>query len=634
MKNIIVGTAGHVDHGKTCLIKALTGIDCDRLKEEKKRGITIENGFADMVKGDYNISIIDVPGHEKFIRNMLIGIGGIDMVLLVIGLDEGVMPQTVEHLRILDMLDIRRGIIVYTKQDMADDPDWKELVKEDIRDLVKGTFLEGAPEIEVSAFTGYNIEELKDLIIRTIDDSLLKNSSGIFFRLPVDRVFTVEGFGTVVTGTLMEGSVSQGDEVMVYPDEKSYKVRNVQVHNETVDTALAGQRTALNLQGIKKEELERGKVLARAGSLIPSRFLDVRLELFGDTSRTVLNSSRVHFFSGSTVGVAKVVFFDREALEKGDSCYCQLKLEEKAALRRNDRFIIRFFSPMDTIGGGKILDATPPKHKKSEKDVLYNLKIKDCGSPGEIAELIIKESTREPLDVKSISLRLNIPEDVIEKATEELSDEKKIYRARDIFLHESIIGKAKAFTEEELSSYHRENRMSPGLFKAEYRSRLGVKLGTEDRRLLDDIVQILISDGVIDDRDNKISLKGFKVEMSPAEIRMKERILKIYADKAYEMPSLEELLSTEKDRKNAAHLIETMADEGDLVRLDHQYYMDRDHFDKAMDGIRDFIANNGRITLAEFRDLLGTSRKYAMMILDYTDQNRITKKIDDYRILF
>ena len=249
MKNIIVGTAGHVDHGKTCLIKALTGTDCDRLKEEKKRGITIENGFADMQSGDYNISIIDVPGHEKFIKNMLMGIGGIDMVLLVIALDEGVMPQTVEHFRILDMLDIRKGIIVYTKRDAVSDEEWADLVKEDAHDLVKGTFMEGAPEIEVSSFDGYNIEELKELIVSSIDESILKNDSDILFRLPVDRVFTIDGFGTVVTGTLMEGSIHPGDEVMVYPEERLTRVRNLQVHNEAVTEALAGQRTAINLQG-------------------------------------------------------------------------------------------------------------------------------------------------------------------------------------------------------------------------------------------------------------------------------------------------------------------------------------------------------------------------------------------------
>ena len=242
MKNVIVGTAGHVDHGKTCLIRALTGMETDRLKEEKKRGITIENGFADMIYGDYNISIIDVPGHERFVNNMLMGIGGIDMVLLVVGLDEGVMPQTREHFQILTMLEINKGIIVFTKRDMVDDEEWIELVKEDARSMVEGTFLEGAPEIEVSAHENINIEELKQLIVENIDDNALKNDSDQLFRLPVDRVFTISGFGTVVTGTLMEGTINVGDEMMVYPEGKVTKVRNIQVHNEQVQSAYAGQR--------------------------------------------------------------------------------------------------------------------------------------------------------------------------------------------------------------------------------------------------------------------------------------------------------------------------------------------------------------------------------------------------------
>ena len=634
MKNIIVGTAGHVDHGKTCLIKALTGTDCDRLKEEKKRGITIENGFADMIYGDYNISIIDVPGHEKFVKNMLMGIGGIDMVLLVIGLDEGVMPQTVEHFRILEMLDIQRGIIVFTKRDMTDDEDWIELVKEDARELVKGTFLEGAPEIEVSAFTGHNIEELKKLIAETIDDSILKDSEGMLFRLPVDRVFTIEGFGTVITGTLMEGSIRPGDEVMVYPDEKILKVRNVQVHNETVDRALAGQRTALNLQGVRKEDLERGKVLARPGSLTPSRFLDLKLELFRDTERTVLNGSRVHFYSGSAETVAKVVLLDREALNKGESCYCQLKLEEPAALRRNDRFIIRFFSPTDTIGGGRVLDPSPKRHKRNDEGVLRDLELKDRGTPEEIAELIVKESGLSLPGVSEISLKLNTSPLHTEEILGGLVKEGRIIQVRDdSYLHEYFIEKAHEASLEILTEYHRLNRMSPGLPKAEFRSRLGQYLRTEDKKLTDEITDILEMRRVLKEKDNRISLFSFEVEMSPEEKKLKERLIRRYRDAAYEMPSLEEILSSEKDRKNAAHLIETLAEEGLIVRLDHQFYIDGECFEKALQGLKEHISKEGRITLAEFRDMLGTSRKYAMMILDYTDLNHITKKIDDYRIL-
>lgn len=634
MKNIIVGTAGHVDHGKTCLIKALTGMDCDRLKEEKKRGITIENGFADMICGDYNISVIDVPGHEKFVKNMLMGIGGIDMVLLVIGLDEGVMPQTVEHFRILEMLDIRRGIIVFTKRDMTDDEEWIELVKEDARELVKGTFMEGAPEIEVSAFTGLNIEELKELILDTIDDSLLKDSSGMLFRLPVDRVFTIEGFGTVITGTLMEGSIRAGDDVMVYPDEKILKVRNVQVHNETVDEALAGQRTALNLQGVKKEELERGKVLAKPGSLTPSRFLDLRLELFRDTDRTVLNGSRVHFYSGSSETVAKVNLLDREALTKGESCYCQFKLEEPVALRRNDRFIIRFFSPTDTIGGGKILDASPIRHKKTEEGVIEALTIKDTGSEEEVAELLIRESRQADSDIRDISLKLNVSAEHAGGILKDLLENRRIIKVKeDSFIHESFLLRAEEAAKSILTEYHSLNRMSPGLVKAEFRSRLGAALKTEDKKLVEEIVRILYERKVIKEKDNRVSLFGFSVEMSPEEKKTRERLLKRYRDAAYEMPTVEEALSSEKDKRNAQHMLETMAEEGLIVRLDHQFYIERECFDRAVEGLKKHIEGKGNITLAEFRDMLGTSRKYAMAILDHTDSMKITVKTGDCRIL-
>ena len=634
MKNIIVGTAGHVDHGKTCLIKALTGTDCDRLKEEKKRGITIENGFADMQSGDYNISIIDVPGHEKFIKNMLMGIGGIDMVLLVIALDEGVMPQTVEHFRILDMLDIRKGIIVYTKRDAVSDEEWADLVKADAHDLVKGTFMEGAPEIEVSSFDGYNIEELKELIVSSIDESILKNDSDILFRLPVDRVFTIDGFGTVVTGTLMEGSIHPGDEVMVYPEERLTRVRNLQVHNEAVTEALAGQRTAINLQGMKKEEMERGCVLARPGSLEPTKLLDVRMELFKDTERTVLNGSRVHFYSGSSQSVAKVVLLDRDALEKGDGCYCQLRLEEPVAVRRNDRFIIRFFSPLITIGGGRILETAPSKHKRFSEAVVKDLEIKDRGTDKEIMELVIREKSRYFPDLISLSLKLNLPPQRTGELTEEILEDGRIFRVRkDSFIHRDLLEKAEEDTDEILSEYHRLNRMSEGMAKAEFTSRLSDMLRIGDRKDCDDIIRLMNGQCFIKDTGNCISLFDFRVEESPEMKKMKERILKVYKEAAYEMPAVDNVVGGEKDKKNAVHIIDALCAEGSLVRLDHQYLIDRGHFEKALRGLKEHISENGKITLAEFRDMLGTSRKYAMAILDYLDREKITGKVDDHRIL-
>ena len=623
-----------MDHGKTCLIKALTGIDCDRLKEEKKRGITIENGFADMVVGDYNVSIIDVPGHEKFIKNMLMGIGGIDMVLLVIGLDEGVMPQTVEHFRILEMLDIRRGIIVYTKRDMVNDEDWIELVKEDAHELVKGTFLEGAPEIEVSSYDGYNIEELRGLILETVEDSVLKNDSSSMFRLPVDRVFTIDGFGTVVTGTLMEGSIRQGDDVMVYPGGKVGKVRNVQVHNENVSEALAGQRTALNLQGLKKDDLDRGRVLARPGSMEPARFLDVKLELFRDSDRNVLNGSRVHFHSGSSEAVAKVILLDRDSLERGDTCYCQLRLEEEMAVRRNDRFIIRFFSPLITLGGGRILETSPVKHKRFDEKVLEDLKIKDEGTVKEVLELTVKEKSRFFPDNMEIALRINHQPEGVKALTDELVGEGKLFRVKkDGFIHLSYLEGAEEKADAILSAYHRENSMSAGLPKAEFISRLMGELRIDDRKGGDDILELLKERKAVKEASGCISLYDFKVKESPEMVKLRERILKKYQDAGFDMPVLDEVVGSEKDKKNTVHIIESLAENGSLVKLDFQYYMAKDAYDKAMKALMDHLQKNGRITLAEFRDIMGTSRKYAMTFLDYADRNRLTEKKEDYRIL-
>ncbi|MCR5181715.1 MAG: selenocysteine-specific translation elongation factor [Clostridia bacterium] len=634
MKNVIVGTAGHVDHGKTFLIKALTGMDCDRLKEEKKRGITIENGFADMIYGDYNISVIDVPGHEKFVSNMLAGIGGIDLVLLVIGLDEGVMPQTREHFGILDKLDIRKGIIVYTKRDLVDDPDWIEMVRDDARDLVKGTFMEDAPEIEVSSLDGYNIDKLRDLIIENIDDDLLKNSSEFLFRLPVDRVFTIDGFGTVITGTLVEGRVKTGDEIMVYPEKKLTKVRNVQVHNENVDEALAGQRTALNLQGLKKDDLRRGSVLAKPGSLETGRLLDVRLEMLRDTDRKILNNARVHFYSGSTESLAKVILLDRDAAEKGDVCYCQLKLEEDVAVKRNDRFIVRFFSPMITVGGGKILEVTPRKHKRFDEDALEGLRIKDQGSEKEIMDLVLSEKSREVPDVTRLALKQRLTMDETQNILAELVSGK---RARALekgrYIHESFLSRAKESAAEILGDYHENNRMSVGMARAEFRSRLGEKLRLEDSKALDEIIAMMTADKVIKEVSGRVSAFGFGVKRSPEAEKLRNRVLGRYRQSVYEMPTVDEILETERDKVNARHLIDSLVDEGELVRLDARYCIDSGAYEKALNMIKEHITNNGKITLAEFRDMIGTSRKYAMAILDHTDRERITAKEGDYRIL-
>lgn len=634
MKNVIVGTAGHVDHGKTCLIKALTGMDTDRLKEEKKRGITIENGFADMIYGDYNISIIDVPGHEKFIKNMLAGIGGIDLVLLVIGLDEGVMPQTVEHFQILKMLNIKKGILVFTKRDLVDDEEWIELVKEDAKLLVEGTFMENAPSIEVSAYDNYNIEELKQLIVDNIDDRLLKSDAKELFRLPVDRVFTIDGFGTVITGTLIEGTIHQGDEIAVYPEDKVTKVRNLQVHNQSVDTAFAGQRTAVNLAGLKKEDIERGSVLAAKGSLEPTMMVDVKLEMFDDTERVVANGSRVHFYCGSSQALGKVVLMDRDMAAKGDNCFAQLRLEEPVAIKKDDRFIIRFYSPLETIGGGKVLEVSPEKHKRFDDKTIAAMEIKDRGSDKDVAELVIKEKSKFFFTKGYFAAKLRMSPEELEKISSILIDENKVKTVKKEYLiHRDYIKKIWEYSKGILEEYHSQNSLSEGMNKEEFKSKITKKFQIPDAKLSEEIMALLEEEKLVKIGPKSISLADFAISYSPEMEAMRQRILKLYADRKYEMPTIDEVLQTENDQNNAKHIIDALVSGGQLVRLNYQYCIGREDFDRALSGLKEKIKNDGRITLAEFRDMIGTSRKYAVEILEYLDNNKITQKVDDARVL-
>ena len=595
MKNIVIGTAGHVDHGKTCLIKTLTGIDTDRLKEEQKRGITIENGFADFVLGEYDISVIDVPGHEKFIKNMLAGIGGIDMVLLVIGLDEGVMPQTVEHLQILTMLGIEKGIIVFTKSDLVQDEEWRELVNED-----KG----------------------------------LRQTEPELFRLPIDRVFTIDGFGTVITGTLLEGQVSSGEEVMVYPQGRKVKIRNLQVHNHTVQTAYAGQRTAVNLNGVKKEELERGQVLARPTGLTPSMMLDVRLELFETVEREVLNGSRVHIYCGASQVIGKVVLLDRDALFPGEQCYAQLRLEEEIAVRRGDRFIIRFYSPVITVGGGKVLEANPDKHKRFREDILERLRIKDVGSDKEIMALLVKEEGLGAPSDEELFCKICLQYHIGQYILNELKEEGVLIQMPGRrWIHKEAFLKVVSESVEILENYHSKNKLSLGMAKEEFKSRLMKNMHLQDGKVAEELFSLMEKDSVIKCAGQTVSLKDFSIEYSPELEQMRQRMIEIYRDKPFEMPTIEEALEAEADKVNGKHIIEALAVEGFLLRLDYQYYIASDAFREAVKKTRRIAEeNDGKFTLAQFRDVIGTSRKYALVILDHLDREKITQKVEDVRI--
>ena len=637
MKNVIIGTAGHVDHGKTCLIKALTGMDTDRLKEEKKRGITIENGFADMVYGDYNISIIDVPGHEKFVRNMLAGIGGIDLVLLIIGLDEGIMPQTAEHFDILKMLKIKQGIVVLTKDDLVEDEDWKALVEEDVKEFLSGSFMEDAPIIRVSSYTGKNIEELKKLIGEELEKLPERDILPDAFRLPVDRVFTIEGHGTVITGTLMEGSVAVGDEIEIYPEETPVKVRNVQVHGENTDRAYAGQRTAINLAGVKKSDVNRGDVLAAPGSLKNSLMVDAAVEMFEDTARTLLDGSRVHFYCGSSESLAKVVLMDREFLDKGSHGYAQLRLETPVAVKKGDRFIIRFYSPVESIGGGVVLDACPVKHKRNDKSVIADMKIRETGSLKDILAVEAKEAGQNLITLKTAAVRLSSPLADVAKAAEELEEEGVLHRIQAFdgaYIHRDYIERVKESAENILKAYHDENPLSVGMDREEFRSRLIRSLRIGEPKTAEAMISMLAGDGKLKISEVSVALADFDVKYTPEHLKMREEIIGTYKSAGYEMPKTEDVTAAFKDGVSAGHIIEALCAEGILARISYQYCLDREKYNDAACIVKSEIASKGEITLAEFRDAIGVSRKFAVEILEHFDKVKLTKKVGDSRVLY
>lgn len=634
MQNVIVGTSGHVDHGKTCLIKALSGIDTDRLKEEQKRGITIELGFANLPNDEgLHIGIIDVPGHEKFVKNMLAGIGGIDLVLLVIALDEGIMPQTVEHFEILKMLHIRQGIIVFTKADLVDD-DWADLVEEDVSAMVEGSFLEHADRIRVSSYTGENIPELKKMILDKVRSVGMRRSEPELFRLPIDRVFTMEGFGTVVTGTLLEGSCKAGEEIMVYPEERLIKIRGIQSHGEKEEAAYAGQRTAINLAGVKKEELERGQVLAAPGTLTDSNFLDVKLSLFKTTERQLKNGDRVHFNYGSAQTIAKAVLLDQESIGAGESAYVQLRFDESLAVKRGDRFIIRFYSPVETFGGGVVLDACPGKHKRHQEELISALKIRETGTDDEVLELVLKEESIFFPSSHHLAAKLNWTDSETEKRLETLKKQKKALSLNDgNYFHKSFWDRVTGKTKELLEAFHRENPIASGMEKEEIKSRLMDAFYLNDPKKGDVLLNELLKRGVITAAGSTVALAGFEAQYSDAHSGMRETMLATYLSAGFEAPATDDIISQFKDKKQAKQVLNDLFKDGTLVKLNPGAYLHKTHFDRAMELLRNHFNTHDTMSLAEYRDMLGTSRKYVLLILDYLDQQKITKLQGDVRVL-
>ncbi len=633
MQNVIVGTAGHVDHGKTCLIKALSGIDTDRLKEEKKRGITIELGFANLIDTDgVHIGIIDVPGHEKFVKNMLAGIGGIDLVLLVIALDEGVMPQTVEHFEILKMLQIRQGIVVLTKSDTVDS-DWADMVEEDVRELIKGSFLEQAELIRVSSYTGENIDVLRQKIVTMAKQAGKRREEKELFRLPIDRVFTMEGFGTVVTGTLIEGMCEAGEEVMVYPQERLLKIRGVQSHGQKEEKACAGQRTAINLAGIKKEELSRGEVLAYPGSLVNSTMVDATLRLFDSTQRKLKNGDRVHLSYGSAQAIGKVILLDCDVVEAGQEALVQLRFDDPICVKRNDKFITRFYSPVETFGGGTVLNPAADKHKRGQEDVIESLKLKKTGTDMEILEQMVNEESRRFPEAEDLAAWMDLTVSEAEQMLDTLRNKKKILHLNDgSFVGKAYWEKVSELANQVLAHFHRENPIVEGMDREELKSRLAERMHLKSGKKAEALIAELEKRKVITIQGSVVSVAGFTVSYSDEASQMMTDMENIYKKAGIEVPPTDELVGAYKDRKQARQVLSELTKKGILVKAGTGVLMHKEHWDRALNILREHLAANPQITLGEFRDLLGTSRKYAVMLLETYDQMKITKKTGDVRV--
>lgn len=626
MKNVIIGTAGHIDHGKTTLIKALTGRETDTLEEEKRRGISINLGFTYFdLPINKRAGIVDVPGHEKFIKNMLAGAAGIDIVLFVVAGDEGVMPQTIEHLDILSFLNVKKGIIVLTKCDVVDN-EFIELVKDDIREKTKGTFLDNAEIVEVDSISRNGIDNLVKKIDDMSNDIDDKNENSPA-RLNIDRVFSVKGFGTVVTGTLLEGKISIDDDLVIYPNNLKTKIRSIQVHGQSVETAYAGQRTAINIANIKVEELKRGDVLAAPNSLEESMMLDVKLSLVKHTNKNLKHWDRLRLYHGAREILCRVVPLDKEITKSRESCYAQLRLEESIVAKKLDNFVLRNYSPLETIGGGIIIDTKPKKHKKFDENVISSLKIKEKGELEDILEQYLKNNLKSYKTLKDIMSYTGENEELIINAIDKLIKENKVVNINNIYVHTNQYENLKKLIVELLTTYHKKYRLRSGVLKEEVRSKVESKFKTKE---MDILLEKLQNEKVIKINENLVSIYDFEVVLNDKQKEIKDNI-----QKKLKLPEVLTILNIKDicENKYYEEVLEYMIGK-DIEKLDDTYIMDKEIYEEIKINLIKYLEEFGEITLGQYRDMLNSSRKNCMIILENFDRNKITKRDDNKRTLY
>ncbi|MEP7272521.1 MAG: selenocysteine-specific translation elongation factor [Acidobacteriota bacterium] len=636
MKRVIAGMAGHIDHGKTALVKALTGIDADRLKEEKERGITIDIGFADLLVDGTRIGLIDVPGHERFVRNMLAGVHGIDLVILVVGADEGIMPQTREHFDICHLLEVKTGLVAITKTDLAD-PELREIVEADVLEFTRNSFLEGAPVISVSSRTGEGINLLTSELSR-LARQVAKRDEGAVARLPVDRVFSIKGFGTVVTGTLIAGVIRTGDDVEILPSAgKRARVRGIQVYGQSLSQAFAGERTAINLQGVEVEDLHRGQVLVPASTFQSASMLDVRLRLLPSAPRQLRTRSRVRLHIGTAEVLARVVLLGQSELAPGETGYAQLRLESPLVALPQDRFIIRSASPAVTIGGGRVIDSLPEKHRASAgQRILGKLTELDTPDDARRIALLVEMSGEHGMTESQLVMRTGIAVGVVSRAAGQLVAKREVVLVPGppprVIARSAFEGLA-ARMKEQVKAHHRRHPLSGGMSREELRERIFTQLDPEVFRA---VITAAASRGeIIADKD-LVRLKGFRVALTPEEEAFKDHLASVFAQAALQPASRDDALSKAApqfglEKARARSFAQMLLNSGELIQIEDLVFH-RDTLAQLRATLQEFKKRHGaQIDVGGFKDLTSVSRKYAIPLLEYLDRQRITRRVGNAR---
>jgi selenocysteine-specific elongation factor len=627
MKQVVIGTAGHIDHGKTALIKALTGIDCDRLKEEKERGITIELGFAYYRFGeDILVGIVDVPGHERFIRHMVAGAWGIDMVLFVVAGDESVMPQTREHLDICELLGISRGIIAITKKDLVDD-DIVELVTEEVKDLVKGRFLEGAPIIPVSATTGENIDRLREEIRRNATE-ITERSRGGIFRLPVDRVFTIKGFGTIVTGTCISGTVRPGEEAEVYPHGKKARIRTVQAYHEDVREAGAGQRVALNLQGIEKQDIERGEIIGRPETLLLTSRIDATLRYLKLPFKPIKNNTILRFHIAAAQVEARLILLDRDVIEPGDEAFVQFVFFEPTVVLPGDRYIMRGSYAIQTLGGGTVLDIAPGRHKRLSDDLGRIYLLLQQGSLRQKAEYHVEKGGYKGVSRDYLAMLLGVSRDVVEGMVADPASSRWMKAVGKTLVRAERFLTYKTLLKTLLDEFHAKNPLKIGISREELRTRLP----EAETHLFQAALEEMVAEGVAEIDKDRVKLKG--AAQKPDQSRVETEILEILDKRGLTPPSTAEIV--EELRIKEAHVRDIfgkLVHEGKIVRVKGDMYFSRTHIEELKRTVKEYLSVKKEMSPADVKAVLGLSRKYMIPLLEYLDEIKLTIRVGDKRVL-